>query len=106
MDWKIYAFLDLWSLAPNGYKLVKEIVNEETNEITCRLTAFQRKDLCVDVVDWIKDFFSPSIGCISMVWLEPNRLQKANYVRLAKILDLECDSGEAKKVCLSLSPGF
>ena len=45
---KIYAFLDLWSLKPSGYKLVKEIVNEETGEVTGSLTAFQRKDLCVD----------------------------------------------------------
>jgi hypothetical protein len=39
------------------------------------------------------------VNCISFVWLEPSRLHKLDYVRLAPVLGLTVEPDGAQKAC-------
>jgi hypothetical protein len=96
---KVFAWLDQWRLIPDGSNFVREQLDEDSGEVLLALTPFQRKDLCVESMQWIKDFFAPSVKCISFVWLEPSRLHKLDYVRLAPVLGLTVEPDGAQKAC-------
>jgi hypothetical protein len=63
---KIFTWLDQWRLIPDGSNFVREQLDEDSGAVLVPLTSFQRKDLCVESMQWIKDFFAPSVNCISL----------------------------------------